>query len=205
VTPLVLASASPRRQELLRGVGLDFTVVPADVDESSHPDEKPVDYVERVARDKALAVVSKLGMGAAGDVVVLSADTTVDVDGEVLAKPEDEPDARRMLRLLSGRTHQVHTAVVGWRISGMQTVTVTTDVTFVDLDEATIEWYLATGEHRDKAGAYGMQGAAAALVERIDGSPTNVIGLPLAETVALLHRCGIRFWSPSRRNPSADW
>ena len=97
-----------------------------------------------------------------------------------------------MLRLLSGRTHQVHTAVVGWRISGIQTVTVTTDVTFVELDEPTIDWYLSTGEHRDKAGAYGMQGAAGALVERIDGSPTNVIGLPLAETVACCcGACGV--------------
>ena len=189
---LVLASSSPRRQELLRGLGLEFTVIPADVDESLIPGEKPVDYVERVARDKALAVVAKLGMGAAGDVVVLAADTTVDVDGEILAKAEDDVDARRMLRLLSGRTHQVHTAVVAWRISGLQTVTVATDVTFVDLDEATIDWYLATGEHRDKAGAYGMQGAAGALVERIDGSPTNVIGLPLAETVDLLRRSGVR-------------
>lgn len=191
MTSLILASASPRRQELLRGIGLVFTVVPADADESLRPGEKPVDYVERVARDKAMAVAGKLGMGATGDVVVLAADTTVDVDGEVLAKPEDDADARRMLRLLSGRTHQVHTAVVAWRISGLQTATVTTDVTFVELDEATIDWYVATGEHRDKAGAYGIQGAAGALVARVDGSPTNVIGLPLAETVALLRACGL--------------
>ena len=191
MTSLVLASASPRRQDLLRGIGLDFTIVPADVDESLHPHEQPIEYVERVARDKAMAVVGKLGMGAAGEVVVLAADTTVDVDGEVLAKPEDDDDARRMLRLMSGRTHRVHTAVVAWRILGVQTATVTTDVTFVDLDDATIDWYLATGEHRDKAGAYGMQGAAGALVERVDGSPTNVIGLPLAETVAMLKRSGV--------------
>ena len=195
---LVLASASPRRQELLRGIGLEFTVVPADVDESLLVGEKPVDYVERVAHDKALAVVARLGMGADGDVVVLAADTTVDVDGEILAKAEDDVDARRMLRLLSGRTHQVHTAVVVWRSSGLQTLTMSTDVTFVDLDEATIDWYLATGEHRDKAGAYGMQGAAGALVERIDGSPTNVIGLPLAETVDLLRRSGVRLGSSAR-------
>jgi septum formation protein len=191
MTSLVLASASPRRQDLLLGIGLEFTVVPADVDESQHPDEKPVDYVERIAHDKAMAVVAKLGMGAAGSIVVLAADTTVDVDGEILAKPDDDEDARRMLRMLSGRTHQVHTAVVAWRISGLQTATVTTDVTFVELEAATIEWYLATGEHRDKAGAYGMQGAAGALVARVDGSPTNVIGLPLAETVSMLRRCGI--------------
>jgi septum formation protein len=192
VTSLVLASSSPRRQELLGSVGLEFTVVPADVDETRRPDEKPVDYVERVARDKAMAVVAKLGIGAAGDVVVLAADTTVDIDGDVLGKPRDDEDARRMLRLLSGRTHQVHTAVVAWRISDLEQATVATDVTFVDIDDDTLDWYLATGEYRGKAGAYGMQGAAGALVERVDGSPTNVIGLPLAETVALLRRCGVR-------------
>jgi septum formation protein len=195
---LVLASSSSRRQELLRGLGLEFTVVPADVDESRRRHEKALDYVERVARDKAMAVVAKLGTSAAGNLVVLAADTTVDVDGEILGKPADDADARRMLRLLSGRTHQVHTAVVAWRIAGLQEATVTTDVTFVDLDEQAIDWYLATGEHRDKAGAYGMQGAAGALVERIDGSPTNVIGLPLAETVALLRACGVAFRSPNR-------
>jgi septum formation protein len=189
---LVLASSSPRRQELLRGLGIDFTVVPADVDETRRPDEKPVDYVERVARDKAMAVVATLPEGATADVVVLAGDTTVDVDGDVLGKPLDDDDARRMLRWLSGRTHQVHTAVVAWRISGLETATVSTDVTFVDLDDSTTDWYLGTGEHRDKAGAYGMQGAAGALVERIDGSPSNVMGLPLAETVALLRRCGVR-------------
>jgi septum formation protein len=93
--------------------------------------------------------------------------------------------------LLSGRTHQVHTAVVGWRINGVHSRTVTTDVTFVELDEATIDWYVATGEHLDKAGAYGIQGAAGALVLRIDGSPSNVIGLPLAETVVVLNACGV--------------
>jgi septum formation protein len=195
---LVLASSSSRRQELLRGLGLEFTVVPAHVDESRRRDEKALDYVERVARDKAMAVVAKLGTSAAGNLVVLAADTTVDVDGEILGKPADDADARRMLRLLSGRTHQVHTAVVAWRIAGLQEATVTTDVTFVDLDEKAIDWYLATGEHRDKAGAYGMQGAAGALVERIDGSPTNVIGLPLAETVALLRACGVAFRSSNR-------
>jgi septum formation protein len=198
VTSLVLASSSPRRHELLRGLGLDFTIVPADVDESLRPGEKAVEYVERVARDKAMAVVGKLGIGVAGDVIVLAADTTVDVEGEVLAKPDDDDDGRRMLRLLAGRTHRVHTGVVAWRISGLRTATVTTDVTFIELDEATIDWYIATGEHRGKAGAYGMQGAAGALVERIDGSPTNVIGLPLAETVGLLRACGLGFWSPIR-------
>jgi septum formation protein len=188
---LVLASASPRRHELLRRLGLEFTVVAADVDESERPGEAPADYVARVAHDKAIAVVARLGLGAAGRLAVLAADTTVDVDGEILAKPVDDGDARRMLRRLSGRTHQVHTAVVGWTITGVHTAGVVTDVTFARIDESEIEWYLSLGEHRDKAGAYGMQGAGGALVERIDGSPSNVIGLPLAETVAILRRCGV--------------
>lgn len=188
---LVLASASPRRQELLQRLGLEFTIVAADVDESERPGEAPADYVARVARDKAMAVVARLGMGATGRVAVLAADTTVDVDGEILAKPADDDDARRMLRRLSGRTHQVHTAVVGWTITGVHTVGVVTDVTFAELPDSAIAWYLALGEHADKAGAYGMQGAGGALVERIVGSPSNVIGLPLAETVTILQRCGV--------------
>ncbi len=125
------------------------------------------------------------------DVAVVAADTTVDVDGSILAKPVDDDDARRMLRLLSGRTHQVHTAVFGWTSDGEHTATVTTDVTFVHLSEQGIDWYLSMGEHRDKAGAYGMQGAGGALVRRIDGSPSNVIGLPLAETIGVLRACGV--------------
>lgn len=188
---LVLASSSPRRHELLRGLGLEFSVVAADIDETDRPGEQPADYVARVAREKAMAVVGRLGFGATGQVAVLAADTTVDVDGEILAKPVDDDDAGRMLRLLSGRTHAVHTAVVGWRITGLHAVTVTTRVTFAELDDAEIEWYLRRGEHVDKAGAYGMQGAGGALVERIEGSPSNVIGLPLAETVAVLRACGV--------------
>jgi septum formation protein len=193
-TALVLASASPRRQQLLRGLGLDFTIVAGDVDETERPGERPVSYVERVARDKAMAVVGKLGFAATGEVAVLAADTTVDVDGAILAKPVDDDDARRMLRMLSGRTHRVHTAVVGWRITGIQTATVTTDVTFATLTDQGIDWYLSLGEHLDKAGAYGMQGAGGALLHRIDGSPSNVIGLPLAETVGVLRACGVTLW-----------
>ena len=173
-------------------MGLEFTVVPADVDESRRPDEKPVDYVERVARDKAMAVVAKLGIGAAGDVVVLAADTTVHVDGDVLGKPV----TTRMPSGCCGCSPAVRTRSTPRSSRGgspaPDMLTVTTDVTFVDLDDETIDWYLSTGEYRDKAGAYGMQGAAGALVERVDGSPTNVIGLPLAETVVLLRHSGVR-------------
>jgi septum formation protein len=189
VTSLILASASPRRHELLRSVGLDFSVVPADVDESEHPGEEALPYVERVARSKADAIADR--RGSLDGVVILAADTTVDVDGAILAKPVDDDDAQRMLRLMSGRTHLVHTAVVCRHAGGVETATVTTGVTFAPLTDDDLVRYLALGEHRDKAGAYGMQGAAGAFVERIDGSPTNVIGLPLAQTVRLLRACGL--------------
>lgn len=146
--------------------------------------------MERVAASKAETIADRLGRPAA--TVVLAADTTVDVDGEILAKPVDDDDARRMLRLMSARTHQVHTAVYCWAATGVHVDTVTTRVTFVKLTDELIEWYLSRDEHRDKAGAYGMQGAAGALVARIDGSPSNVIGLPLAATATLLDRCGLR-------------
>lgn len=192
MTPLVLASSSPRRHDLLRGAGVEFTVVPADVDESPRPDERPTDYVTRIATDKAMAVVGRMGMGAATPgTVVLAADTTVDLDGEILAKPEDDDDARRMLRLMSGRTHLVHTAVVGWRIAGIERALVTTDVTFTELSDGDIDWYVSTGEPTGKAGAYALQGSAASLVARVDGSVSNVVGLPMAETVDVLRACGL--------------
>ena len=185
----MLASASPRRHQLLRSIGLVFEVVPADADETHLPGEAPVAYVERIASVKARLVVQ--GLDDASGTVVLAADTTVDVDGSVLAKPADDADAARMLRALSGRTHQVHTSVCGRTSDGEHVATVTTDVTFARLSDAGIDWYLSMGEHRDKAGAYAMQGAGAALVHRIDGSPSNVIGLPLAETIGVLRACGV--------------
>ena len=188
---LVLASASPRRRQLLASIGLTFDVSPADVDETEFPGEPPTAYVERIAAMKARAVVSRTHGPELEHEVVLAADTTVDVDGEILAKPLDDDDARRMLRRLSGRTHRVHTTVFGWSVDGEHAVTVTTDVTFARLGEHDIEWYLSMGEHLDKAGSYGMQGAGGALVQRIDGSPSNVIGLPLAETIGVLRACGV--------------
>lgn len=188
---LVLASASPRRRQLLTSIGLTFDVSPADVDETELPSELPIAYVERIATTKARAVVSRMHGPELEHAAVLAADTTVDVDGEVLAKPLDDDDARRMLRRLSARTHRVHTSVFGWAADGEHVVTVTTDVTFARLSERGIDWYLSMGEHLDKAGAYGMQGAGGALVQRISGSPSNVIGLPLAETIAVLRACGV--------------
>jgi septum formation protein len=190
-TSLVLASASPRRHELLRSVGLEFDVMPADIDESVRPGELPAAYVVRLSREKAAVVAGRLG----ADAIVVAADTTVDVDGQILEKPIDAADARRMLGLLSGRTHLVHTGVAVLRTSeassavgsgGTGSVVVETAVEFVALAAEIVEWYIATGEPFGKAGAYAIQGAGGALVRRLDGSVTNVIGLPLAETLDLL-------------------
>jgi septum formation protein len=188
---LVLASASPRRSELLRSVGLDVDVIPADIDESVQPGELPADYVMRLSAEKAAVVADRVGT----DVIVVAADTTVDVDGEILEKPADHADARRMLGLLSGRTHLVHTGVTVLRSSGVGSegtgttntaAVVETAVEFVELTPAMIDWYIASGEPFGKAGAYAIQGAGGALVRRLEGSVTNVIGLPLAETLDLL-------------------
>ncbi len=176
---LVLASASPRRAELLGSAGLEFDVVPADLDESVRPGETPSDYVARLSAEKARVVVDRLGTSR----IVVAADTTVDVDGQILEKPVDDADARRMLEMLSGRAHLVHTGVT---VSGVQTLVVETAVEFVELRPDAIDWYIATGEPFGKAGGYAIQGAGGALVRRVDGSVTNVIGLPLVETLALI-------------------
>lgn len=176
---LVLASGSERRSRLLAGAGLDFEVRPADIDESPRVGERPTEYVARLATEKG-DVVRRPGE------IVVAADTTVDIDGEILEKPVDDADVARMLRLLSGRSHDVHTGV---RVVGRgpdQLTVVTTRVVFVELTTEMIEWYVATGDGTGKAGAYGIQGAAGAFVTRVDGSVTNVIGLPLAETLAMI-------------------
>ena len=186
--PLVLASGSPRRRELLSGAGLRFAVRPADIDETPLPGEAPANYVRRLSIEKTDA--SMASPLASPVEIVLAADTTVDVNGEILEKPLDADDAFRMLRMLSGRSHLVHTGVTVSvpiaRARRSSTIVVTTEVTFADLEDAAIDWYLETGEAMDKAGAYGIQGAAGAFVEKINGSVTNVIGLPLAETLRLL-------------------
>lgn len=186
---IVLASASPRRSDLLRSVGIGFDVLPADIDERQLLGESPGRYVARLSVEKAAAV----GERVRTDAVVIAADTTVDVDGQILEKPVDTTDARRMLRLLSGRRHLVHTGVsVSWSSAhgARETTTqvVTTAVEFVELTEPMVDWYLSTGEANGKAGAYAIQGAAAAFVARVEGSVTNVIGLPLAETLDMINR-----------------
>ncbi|PIE31987.1 MAG: septum formation inhibitor Maf [Ilumatobacter coccineus] len=185
---LVLASGSPRRQEVLARCGVAFDIHVADVDETPRPGEEPASYTDRVARAKAAAVAAIIE--DPDEAVVLAADTTVALGGQIMGKPVDDDDARRMLTLLSDRAHQVHTTVVGRRGSDVHAVTVTTEVTFVRLSPNGIDWYLSLGDHLDKAGAYGMQSAGAVLVHRIDGSPSNVVGLPLAETVGVLRSCG---------------
>lgn len=182
--PVCLASASPRRRELLQAVGVELVVVPADIDETPRPDERPVDLVLRLAREKAAAVPS--------DDIVVAADTAVVLDDVAYAKPDDDDHARRMLRALSGRTHQVLT---GWCVRRGAVVfdgVAATGVTFRVLDDGDIDRWLATGAHRDKAGAYAIQGAAAALVARVDGSLTNVIGLPLDEVLAAIRALSVR-------------
>lgn len=183
---LVLASGSPRRLELLRAAGLDPLARPPDVDEAPRPGEAPVPYVVRVARDKVRAVPREDGE------VVLAADTTVVVDGEPLGKPADAAHAADLLRRLAGSAHHVTTAVaVLDAVGGLTESVVTTEVRMVALDDAAIAAYVATGEPLDKAGAYAIQGRAAALVERIDGSYTNVVGMPLVETLRLLAAAGV--------------
>ncbi len=182
--PLVLASASPRRRELLERLGVVFAVVAADIDESVQPGEGAIAYVERLAGQKAAAVGSD-------DDVVLAADTTVEVDGEILGKPTDPHDARRMLARLSGRTHRVHTGVAIRHRGASRVGSATTLVHMVPLSTGVIEWYLATGEPFDKAGAYALQGAGGVLVEKVTGSVSNVVGLPLTLVVELARQLGV--------------
>jgi septum formation protein len=188
---LVLASRSPRRKELLEQIGVALDVRPADADESVLPGEAARDYVLRVAREKARAVP--------GD-VVLAADTAVVLGGEVLGKPADPGDAARMLRALSGTAHEVLTAVCVRRARTALTVehdvVVSTRVRFARLSEPEIAWYVSTGEPLDKAGAYAIQGSGGAFVLSVEGSVSNVVGLPLAETADLLRRAGFPLpWS----------
>ena len=182
---VVLASGSPRRRELLEQIGVRFEVRPADIDESVRSGEVPTAYVHRLSGEKAAAVAVPAG------VLVIAADTTVDVDGEIVGKPADADEALAMLRLLSGRTHHVHTGVTV-RIGDLSsTEVVTTAVSMVSITEADAEWYVATGEPFDKAGGYAIQGAAGVFVAGVQGSVSNVVGLPLATVVALARGFGV--------------
>ena len=179
---IVLASASPRRAELLRAAGIDFEVQPADVDEAITTGESPNEYVSRLAEAKARLVYER-------DVrrIVLAADTAVVVDAHILGKPLDDSDASRMLRMLSGRAHEVLTAVSVFHPGQIVDTRVeATTVEFAPLSDADIDWYVSSGEPMDKAGAYAVQGLASRFVTRIEGSYSNVVGLPVALVYQML-------------------
>ena len=187
---LILASASPRRKELLAQIGVVFKQCSVDIDESVLPDERPEDYVRRLACEKSAAGFRSNSQQG----VVLGADTTVVVDGVILGKPDSEDQAVEMLQQLSGRTHQVMTGIALTGNGYANSQVVVTHVTFKDLDVALCRRYWQTGEPCDKAGGYGIQGYAAVFVGKIEGSYSNVVGLPLAETAELLSKAGIQIW-----------
>ena len=189
LTELVLASQSPRRSELLGTLGFGVRVVPSDVEEGPRPGISPLDLARVHAAAKARAVADR-----EPSAVVVAADTVVDLDGEALGKPTDAAHARSMLRALSGREHRVHTAYVAHDgYSGRSLFSdCSTTVRFAELDDATIDRYIASGDPFDKAGAYGIQGPGAALVERIDGDFYTVMGFPLGDFIRRLADLGYR-------------
>jgi septum formation protein len=187
---LILASASPRRAELLSHAGFRFDAMTVDIDERPKPGETPAAYVRRLAMEKSASAQAALEFSNAHhqhqDAVVLGADTAVVIDGMILGKPADDDDARRMLQRLSGRTHEVLTGV-SLRLNVHEVGMVErTLVTFGELRDADLDWYVQTGEGTDKAGAYAIQGLASRFVRRIDGSYSNVVGLPVAAVYELL-------------------
>ncbi|HEX2779906.1 MAG TPA: Maf family protein, partial [Gemmatimonadaceae bacterium] len=191
ITPrVILASSSPRRRELLSLIGIAYEARPADIDESYLPGERPLGHCERLAREKALVIAS-----TDPEAVVIGSDTIVVVDDQVLGKPKDVEDAKRMLRMLSGRAHTVLTGVAvarrGIIASGVESV----NVLFRELDDAEIDAYVATREPMDKAGSYGIQGFGATIVARIEGDYFAVMGLALVRMVGLLGEVGIRYES----------
>ena len=184
---LYLASKSPRRQQLLQQLGMAFSVLDIEVPEQRAIDETPLAYVSRVARDKAVAGLPRVGQGD----VVLAADTEVVLDDDVFGKPRDAADAVAMLRRLSGRTHAVISVVCALSGTRGQTAVCVSQVRFGTLSDADIAAYVATGEPDGKAGAYAIQGRGAAWIEHLDGSYSGVMGLPLFETARLLRDFGI--------------
>jgi septum formation protein len=197
---LILASASPRRAELLRAAGYSFEILAVDVDESIRPGESPAVYVRRLAAEKSAAALRRitafppttLGTATPAAAIILGADTTVVVDGEILAKPVDDEDGARMLRRLSGKAHQVLTGI-SLRQGAYEAGRVeATSVVFRALIEEEIAWYVESGEGRDKAGGYAIQGLASRFIPRIEGSYSNVVGLPVACVAELLPEIGYR-------------
>lgn len=193
MTELILASASPRRRALLDQIGVEYRVMPSSICEAVRIGETPVAYTLRLALEKASASYQQLDRPLA----VLGADTSVAVDGKILGKPEDEIQAIEMLMTLSGRTHQVITAVALVTPQQYEVIHVTTEVTFTELNEALCRAYWRTGEPWDKAGSYAIQGKGAVFVTSITGSYSGVVGLPLFETATLLQRHGVMIWQQS--------
>ena len=190
---MILASASPRRAEILRHAGFEFRVMPADVDESVQAGESPRVYVERLATAKANAAAARLNNTQQDAAIIVAADTTVALEDEILGKPESADDARRMLRRLSGRWHQVLTgmavATTGGAAAHREHVIVEeTRVQFASVSEKEIEDYIATGEPFDKAGAYAIQGIGGKFIPRVEGCYFNVMGLPLARLYEILRK-----------------
>lgn len=192
MSTLFLASASPRRRELLAQIGVDFNLLNAPVDETPLPGEPPAAYVERLALAKARAGLATLPAGQPA--VVMGADTAVILDGRILGKPVDEQDALAMLAGLSGREHQVLTAVALASVDQAQVLSVSSQVRFRAIGAAEARAYWASGEPQDKAGSYAIQGLAAIFVESLQGSYSAVVGLPLCETAQLLGAFGIPCW-----------
>lgn len=193
MSTLLLASGSPRRRELLQQIGVPFTQVSADIDETPLPNETPEAYVQRLAVAKAAAGLVQGGAGA----VVLGADTAVILDGQILGKPRDAQHAADMLMALSARAHEVFTAVALCNELRSEVCYVSTRVRFRHISPQEIQAYWASGEPADKAGGYAIQGLGAVFVEAIEGSYSAVVGLPLCETAALLADFAIACWQPS--------
>lgn len=195
MTPLYLASGSPRRRELLTQIGIPFTVVSASIDETPLPNEQAGAYVERLARSKAAAGLALLAAsGTPEPLAVLGADTAVVLDGRILGKPVDREDALAMLAALSGREHEVLTAVAVTDGQRSESLCIISRVSFNPISEARAQAYWASGEPRDKAGGYAIQGLGAVFVQGLQGSYSGVVGLPVAETAELLAGFGIACW-----------
>lgn len=189
---VILASQSPRRRELLATLGLEFQVANADIDESVRTDEAAFDYVLRLAQQKAQAVAAQINDAQA---VIIGSDTSVIFEAQILGKPLDEEDFSKMMKQLSGQTHQVMTAVAMVQGSKLISMVISTDVVFKSLSNEVIARYWQTGEPADKAGGYGIQGFGSFLVDHIRGSYSAVVGLPLSETAQMLLDCNIPIWN----------
>lgn len=200
---LVLASASPRRAALLERLGIRVRAMPASLDEAPRSDETPENLARRLALDKARHVAERVPETLRG-LPVLGSDTVVALGDEILGKPADRDDALAMLARLSGRTHDVFTAVAVIASAGVQVAVSRSRVRFRDLEPGEAERYWATGEPVDKAGAYGIQGIGGVFVEHIEGSPTGVMGLPVVETELLLRAAGVDTWQGRRPTDEAD-